>query len=69
MPTAVMFALAPIGVMFPPSVAPVSSPKYRRYGSMPSSWQIPVMIGSIVATYGMLSINAENSTEPHTMIV
>ncbi len=30
MPTAVMLALAPIGVMLPPSVAPVRRPKYSR---------------------------------------
>src|SRR5574344_1875887 len=57
-PSVVIFADAPIGVMLPPRVAPDSSPKYSRYGSMPIDFDTIVTTGSIVATYGMLSINA-----------
>ena len=64
-----MFAEAPIGVMLPPRVAPVSRPKYIRYGSMPSEAVTAARTGSIVATYGMLSTKADISTEPQTMIV
>ena len=65
-PTAVIFADAPIGVIFPPNVAPDSKPKYKRYGSIPSEAVTAVSTGSIVATYGILSTNAEISTDPHT---
>ena len=41
MPTAVIFADAPTGVRFPPSVAPQSSPRYRSVGSTPSEDDTP----------------------------
>ena len=68
-PIPVIFADAPMGVQFPPRVAPESRPKYRRVGSIPRAPASPVTTGSIVATYGMLSINAEISTDAYTITV
>ena len=45
-----MLALAPMGVMFPPRVAPVSRPKYSRRGEQPMVPAMPVTTGSMVAT-------------------
>ena len=69
MPIPVIFADAPIGVQFPPSVAPDNKPKYKTVGSILSAAAIPPIIGIIVATYGILSINAEITTEPQTITV
>lgn len=64
-----ILADAPIGVILPPSVAPVRSPKYRRQGSNPVLAAIPERTGSIVATYGILSMKAEIRTDPQTITV
>ena len=49
-PIPVILADAPIGVRFPPSVAPQRRPKYSRFGSMFSFAAIPEMTGSIADT-------------------
>ena len=36
MPIPAIFADAPIGVQFPPRVAPESNPKYNKVGSIPN---------------------------------
>ena len=54
-----MLAEAPIGVRFPPRVAPIRSPKYKSRGLTDITLERDASTGSIVATYGMLSINAE----------
>ena len=64
-----IFAEAPTGVKFPPSVAPINNPKYRRYGSTPIDEAIPLTTGSIVATYGILSTKALITTEANTINV
>ena len=65
----VMLAEAPMGVRLPPRVAPDRSPKYKTVGSTPISRAIFCTTGNMVATYGMLSMNAENSTLAQTMTV
>lgn len=64
-----MFADAPIGDKLPPSVAPVSNPKYNKIGFMPSVADIEATTGNIVATYGMLSMKADISTLAQTINV
>ena len=49
-PIPVIFALAPIGVQLPPSVAPDSRPKYNTVGSMSSVEARLAITGIIVAT-------------------
>ena len=68
-PIPVIFADAPIGVQFPPSVAPDSKPKYSTVGSVFKADARPAITGIIVATYGLLSINAEINTDAHTITV
>lgn len=49
-PIPVMFAEAPIGVQFPPSVAPERSPNYSTVGSTFNADASPAITGIIVAT-------------------
>ena len=62
-----MLAEAPMGVRLPPSVAPTSRPKYSSRASQPMRAAMPATTGSMVATYGMLSMNAENRTDAQTI--
>ena len=69
-PIAVILALAPIGVKLPPKVAPHNKPKYRSNGfARPNDKPILLTTGNIVATYGILSMKAENTTLNQTIIV
>lgn len=68
-PIPVIFAEAPIGDKLPPNVAPLNNPKYNRIGSKPSVAEIEDTTGNIVATYGMLSMNADKNTLAQTIKV
>ena len=73
----VILADAPMGVQLPPSVAPDRSPKYSGTAIAPASTpicadmaiEIEPSTGIMVATYGILSINAEITTDAQTITV
>ena len=72
MPIAAMLADAPIGVILPPRVAPVRSPKNRTYGSTPIDAAIAATTGSIVAnnvdaTAGDATVTAANDVTTGTI--
>ena len=58
-----------MGVMFPPNVAPIRSPNNNSSGpaSIPEARSFTT--GIIAIMYGILSINAENKTDIHTINV
>src|SRR4030066_609615 len=82
MPTTMTFADAPMAVPFPPRHAPSASDHHigirsgwckscmpERFGQ--SCFAMSIINGFMVATYGMLSINADANAENHmtTMLV
>ena len=68
-PQATILADAPIGVIFPPRLAPISRPKRNNEGSICALCAIPDATGSIATRKGTLSINAERITEIKTIAV
>jgi len=68
-PVAAILVDAPIGVILPPRVAPIKSPKRKSSGGALSITDIVPTTGSMVITYGTLSINADARTDPHMIIV
>ena len=68
-PKETIFAEAPIGVKLPPKVAPIKSPKKSTVEFIDVIFESFCITGSIVATYVILSINAEIKAELQTTTV
>ena len=58
-PLATILADAPIGVIFPPRLVPMSRPKRNKEGLIPRVWDIEMATGSIAASKGTFSTKAE----------
>src|SRR3989338_1210795 len=68
-PQATILAEAPMGVIFPPRLVPISKPKRNSDGLRLSLSDIETATGSIAARKGTLSIKADRITETKTMMV
>ena len=64
-----MLADAPIGVVFPPRLAPINKPNKNKLGLMANLSAREIVKGSIATKKGTLSIKADKITDAKTIVV
>ena len=68
-PDATILAEAPIGVILPPTLAPINKPNRKREGLIANRFDMESATGSIAARKGTLSTKAEKRTAEETSII